>query len=83
MSETIVAQATPSGESALAIIRISGDLCVKLCEQCFKKTKTASRRNRLSNYYDTNGQVIDQVIYCYYEEKIIYWRRNDRDYLSW
>ena len=34
MSETIVAQATPSGESALAIIRISGDLCVKLCEQC-------------------------------------------------
>ena len=69
MSETIVAQATPSGESALAIIRISGDLCVKLCEQCFKKTETAPRRNRLSNYYDINGQVIDQVIYCYYEEK--------------
>ena len=37
MSETIVAQATPSGESALAIIRISGDLCVKLVNNVLKK----------------------------------------------
>jgi tRNA U34 5-carboxymethylaminomethyl modifying GTPase MnmE/TrmE len=41
--DTIVAQATPSGESALAVIRISGDLAYEIATLSCGKSKIATR----------------------------------------
>ena len=68
MSETIVALATPAGDSALATIRISGSL-----SECFTKDALSipyptPRHSYLANYKSNDAEVIDQVICCYYEQ---------------
>jgi len=67
MTDTIVAVATPSGESALAIIRISGKACKNIISQCFSNPSPTPRYSYLSEYKNNQGENIDQVIWCYYE----------------
>ena len=67
MTDTIVAVATPSGESALAIIRLSGNTCKKIISRCFTTPSPTPRHSYLSEYKNKQGENIDQVIWCYYQ----------------
>ena len=67
LGETIVALATPAGESAIALVRLSGSLCEKLIEQVFeKKSPTLPRQASLGFYKDLNGHAIDRVLYVFF-----------------
>lgn len=67
MTDTIVAVATPSGESALAIIRLSGNSCLDVISRCFSCPSPTPRYSYLSEYINKNGEKLDQVIWCYYQ----------------
>jgi len=61
--DTIVAAATPSGRSALAVVRIDGPLVPTLCQQVFRrKTLLAPREARPAIWYDLENQPVDQVV---------------------
>ena len=67
-NSTIVAQATPSGRSGVAVIRISGPnafLYAKKLSQFSKKTP--HHTVRLLPIYDSNQQVIDKAIFTFFK----------------
>ena len=65
--ETIVACATPAGESAIAMLRLSGPLCPKIVCSAFDRTSVPTARTAVySAYHDTEGCLLDHVIYTYY-----------------
>lgn len=68
MSETIVALATPAGDSALATIRISGSLSECFTRDALSLPYPSPRHSYLANYKSNDAEVIDQVICCYYEQ---------------
>ena len=68
MSETIVALATPAGDSALATIRISGSLSECFTKDALSLPYPTPRHSYLANYKSNDAEIIDQVICCYYEQ---------------
>lgn len=70
MSDTIVALATPPGEAALAVIRISGGLVPSIIDGALRKqgpSPTPSPRlTRLSHYQSLSGKTLDHLIWIYY-----------------
>ena len=68
MSETIVALATPAGDSALATIRVSGSLSECFTRDALSLPYPIPRHSYLANYKSNDAEVIDQVICCYYEQ---------------
>ena len=66
-NDTIVSLATVPGESALGIIRISGNLCKVLCYEIFNIPSPTPRKSYLRYYNDINKNVIDHIIFVYYE----------------
>ena len=71
-ADTIVALATPAGESAIGVIRLSGDACSLLPEGIFGHPSPAPRTAHLAVYKDTQGVSIDQTIFLYYEQGASY-----------
>jgi len=69
MGDTIVAQATPSGESALALIRLSGELCLKIIKESCGLPYPTPRNAYYKKYKSVSNDTIDQVVVTYYEEK--------------
>ena len=69
MGDTIVAQATPSGESALALIRLSGELCLKIIKESCGLPYPTPRNAYYKKYTSVSNDTIDQVVITYYEEK--------------
>ena len=68
MSSTIAALSTPNGESAIAVIRLSGDLCPEIAEQVFgKKVKKTPRTAHFGKYKLMGGDEADDVIYTYFK----------------
>jgi len=65
--DTIVAQATPSGESALGVIRVSGDLAEKIAMSSCNKRKVIPRVATLAEYKSQSGELIDQVLITFFE----------------
>lgn len=66
--DTIVALGTPVGESALAVIRVSGPECLNLVRQCFRKKKPPQPRQvTLGAYRDRAGRILDQGVFVFYE----------------
>ena len=62
-SETIVAAATPTGRSALAVIRIDGPLAATIaCAAFGRNTAPAARRATTAVWRDLAGNAIDQVV---------------------
>lgn len=61
-----MASATPMGESALAIVRLSGSLCLQLCSECFNAPSPTPRRVTTGSYTDLSGVVLDQCVFVYY-----------------
>ncbi len=67
-SDTIVALSTPVGESAIAVIRLSGPACSELAQQVLRKNhKPRSRVACFGTYLDVHGNTIDDCIITYFE----------------
>ncbi|MBT6957018.1 MAG: tRNA uridine-5-carboxymethylaminomethyl(34) synthesis GTPase MnmE, partial [Opitutae bacterium] len=71
-NDSIVAAATPIGESAIAVVRVSGSLCQKLCKDALRVPYPTPRRSSLAGYRDMNECLIDDVIFVFYEAKKSY-----------
>lgn len=65
-SDSIVAPATPSGESALAVIRTSGRLTAALAARCHQDTPPPPRVVWHGDYVTNDGVVLDDVIYTFF-----------------
>ena len=74
LNETIVALATPHGESALAIIRLSGPQTLPLTKSIFSRDDSHPRHAYLGNYNDLQGNELDSVIYTYFADDASYTR---------
>ena len=67
-SDTIVALSTPAGESAIAVIRLSGPACPELARRVLKKNHNLRPRvARFGSYTDRNGKAIDDCMVTYFE----------------
>lgn len=67
--ETIVALGTPSGESALAVVRASGPLCPELVRQCLPGSgRREPRKAFLSDYQSAEGKVLDNCLALFFED---------------
>ena len=70
--ETVVALATPTGESAIALLRLSGPRCRELVRELFGKAGPLPRRSYLGHYRDRADRLIDQVVFTYYQKGASY-----------
>ena len=67
-SDTIVAVATPKGESALAMLRATGPGCESLCRSIFQdKGPILPRHAYYSAYRSSIGEILDDVVYCFFK----------------
>lgn len=66
MIDTIIAQATPSGESALAVLRLSGPLCSEILESSCGVKNFVPRRANLAYYLDLSGAKLDQILITFF-----------------
>ncbi len=67
-TDTIVALSTPAGESAIAVIRLSGPACADLSAQILGRTKALRPRYaHFGNYMDAAGSIIDDCVFTYFE----------------
>ena len=65
--DTIVALSTPPGESAIALIRLSGPACGDLGQSITKRqTPLEGRRAHYGKYLDIKGIEIDECIFTYF-----------------
>jgi tRNA modification GTPase len=65
--DTIVAAATPTGESAIAIVRASGVSCKALFEVCAGSCGLEPRKAVHGAYKASDGHIVDDCIFIYYE----------------
>jgi len=63
--DIIVALATPTGNGAIAVIRISGVNCIELVERCAKEK--FSRQVSVCNFYK-ESEIIDEVVVTTYKK---------------
>lgn len=76
-NDTITAIATPNGIGAIAIIRISGKLCLKIVSSCFvskeKKQITELQTNTMTlGFIKQKNKLIDQVFLCLFKQPFSY-----------
>lgn len=65
-TETIVAPATPSGTSAIAVVRATGSDTRQLAQGVFGVTPLP-RSATHGNYYDLAGQLVDDVLFTFFQ----------------
>ncbi len=71
IKDTIYALSTPLFKSAIAVVRVSGDDCLKSLEKITKKD-TKSLKTRYfynSKLYDAKNNVIDDAMFVYFDSK--------------
>ena len=65
-SDTIVAIATPAGEGAIGIVRISGDRAARVLKRIFRPAKKyASHRLYYGTVQNTADRIVDQVMVAF------------------
>ena len=71
--DVIVAPATPPGESAVAMIRLSGAGCVRVAQSCIRlpRHELAPRTATLAKIY-AQERLLDQVVVTYFPEPSSY-----------
>jgi tRNA modification GTPase len=70
MTDTIIAQSTPPGQSALAMVRISGPLCEKIAKEALALPCPTPRSCHLRNYTSSDTDaIVDQVIAVFFPLK--------------
>jgi tRNA modification GTPase len=66
-ADTIVALSTPAGESAIALIRLSGPACAELAQEITQRKKPLKKRfAHFSIYYGINGLELDECVFTYF-----------------
>lgn len=66
-SDTIAAPATPTGTSAIGVIRVSGPACAELGPEIFREVLEPRVATHLP-YHDQSGNVVDDVLVTYFAE---------------
>ena len=66
MSTTIVAPATPTGESAIAVVRLSGPECGRIAKEVFGKLPEP-RKSVFAHYRDVDGNTIDECTFIFFK----------------
>ena len=69
LNDTIVALATPSGEGALAIIRLSGPESLMIADRLFRSKKLADQASHTLHFgslYRLSGELLDEVVVSLY-----------------
>ena len=66
-SSTIAALATPPGSSALAVLRISGELVLSIAKSAFNKDKIKSRNAYFGVYRNLEGKILDECVWVLFE----------------
>ncbi|MGQ9855474.1 MAG: tRNA uridine-5-carboxymethylaminomethyl(34) synthesis GTPase MnmE [Fervidobacterium sp.] len=61
--DTIVAIATPPGTGAIGIVRMSGERSWEIIQKCVRKSIYNERRILYGNFYDSDGNVVDEVLF--------------------
>ena len=71
MTDTIIAQSTPPGQSALALIRISGPMCKDIAKKALSIPSPTPRFSYLRNYISLDPELgmIDQVVAVFFQAK--------------
>lgn len=67
MSSTIAALSTPNGESAIALVRLSGGECLRLSEDIFKKGVPVPRKSNRASYKSLNGEILDDCVFTFFK----------------
>jgi tRNA modification GTPase len=65
-ADTIVAPATPAGESALAIVRVSGPRAAGFAAEWNAGTLPPARHAWHADYRGTAGGIIDDAVFCFF-----------------
>jgi len=69
-ADTIVALSSPTGESAIALIRLSGPACAELASAITQRSQPLKKRYaHYAKYIDVNGIQVDECIFTYYADK--------------
>ena len=71
MNSTIVAPATPQGESAIAVIRLSGGKCAEIAQGAFGK-KLTPRTASFVKYKSVDGTPIDECVAVFFKAPASY-----------
>lgn len=67
-ADTIVALSTPVGESAIAVIRLSGSACPELAGQVMGRAQAVRPRHaQFGHYIDVSGKVLDDCLFTLFE----------------
>lgn len=68
-TDTIAALSTPVGESAIAVIRLSGPACAEIGQQALGRSQALKPRfAHFGHYRDLRGQVIDDCVVTLFEQ---------------
>jgi len=68
-TDTIVALSSPTGESAIALIRLSGPACAELGCTITQRAKPLRKRfAHFAKYFDATGGEIDECVFTYFAE---------------
>jgi tRNA modification GTPase len=67
VDDTIAAPATPAGRGALALIRVSGPHCHRICKQVIDPWPGSARVATLASVHDRNGARLDRGIVVRYD----------------
>jgi len=72
MSDTIAALSTPTGPSAIAVVRISGGSALRLAEGIFFKKNPAPRRTVRASYANLKGEILDDAVFTFFKAPASY-----------
>ncbi|MDR1255459.1 MAG: tRNA uridine-5-carboxymethylaminomethyl(34) synthesis GTPase MnmE [Puniceicoccales bacterium] len=72
MNDTIAALATPHGESAIAVVRISGGQSLEILSGAFFREQIAPRRMYYGRYYSRGGVALDECMFVFFCGKSSY-----------
>src|SRR5690606_30606020 len=82
MSDTIVAIATPPGQGAIGVIRLSGKNALSIAEACFQGKKLTEQKShtvhfgRIIEKMDSGHTVVDEVVAAIFKEPASYTGEN-------
>ncbi|MBQ2722113.1 MAG: tRNA uridine-5-carboxymethylaminomethyl(34) synthesis GTPase MnmE [Opitutales bacterium] len=67
MNDTIAALSTPQGESAIALVRLSGADCEKIAQEIFSKKSITPRQANFGAYKNLDDEKIDECVFTLFK----------------
>jgi len=65
--DTIAAISTPYGTGAIAVVRMSGPQSLHIVSKSLAKGVKTERKMEYRNFFDSNGELIDEVLITYFK----------------